>query len=356
MNIASHKRRFTTDITQTELEIYGMKLSGALGSELSISTPQLGFNGCLFDSITGCYHLGNGYRLYNPALRTFYSPDSFSPFGAGGVNRYQYCNLNPINFIDPSGHISVQAGVGVALSVVGILLSVYTLGASLSLVAGAAAMTGGGALAVGLGVTTSVLGLASGATGIASHALEESDPVTSEALGWASLGLGIGSMITGIGGAVATTRALRMANNPGRNLETMLARGRVRGILEGGVPTRQQANYQFLPYKSGSVQSMRLNNTTPYFATDELTGCAMTVSRSGGNVSVSHIAANYMEKPFWRLMNPARNILRENAYGEMARFAGGRVGKTWAFGYQKYSTPVNSLFPRPSGEPIILNW
>ncbi|MNP37728.1 hypothetical protein D3C76_1311900 [compost metagenome] len=36
----------------------------------------------------------------------FDSPDTFSPFGKGGVNAYAYCQNDPINQVDPSGNIS----------------------------------------------------------------------------------------------------------------------------------------------------------------------------------------------------------------------------------------------------------
>ncbi|EXF92242.1 hypothetical protein HK44_015155 [Pseudomonas fluorescens HK44] len=44
----------------------------------------LGFNGEMPDPLTGHYHLGNGYRQFNPVLMRFNSPDSWSPFGKGG--------------------------------------------------------------------------------------------------------------------------------------------------------------------------------------------------------------------------------------------------------------------------------
>ncbi|WCM49784.1 RHS repeat-associated core domain-containing protein [Pseudomonas sp. WJP1] len=64
----------------------------------------LGFNGERPDPVTGHYHLGHGYRQFNPVLMRFNSPDSLSPFGKGGLNSYVYCGGNPVNRVDPSGH------------------------------------------------------------------------------------------------------------------------------------------------------------------------------------------------------------------------------------------------------------
>ncbi|MFJ4393654.1 RHS repeat-associated core domain-containing protein [Pseudomonas sp. NPDC089396] len=63
----------------------------------------LAFNGQHRDTSTGVYMLGNGHRCYNPTLQRFQSPDELSPFDAGGINAYAYCNGDPINMIDPSG-------------------------------------------------------------------------------------------------------------------------------------------------------------------------------------------------------------------------------------------------------------
>ncbi|HCN66090.1 MAG TPA: hypothetical protein DIT33_22190 [Pseudomonas sp.] len=65
---------------------------------------RLSFNGEYRDPLTENYLLGNGYRAYNPRLMRFNTPDSLSPFGKGGINAYAYCEGDPVNYSDPSGH------------------------------------------------------------------------------------------------------------------------------------------------------------------------------------------------------------------------------------------------------------
>lgn len=74
------------------------------GSNLATDPRLLGFNGELITPSIECYLLGNGYRAYSPRLMRFLSPDSFSPFARGWLNAYAYCEGDPINNIDPSGH------------------------------------------------------------------------------------------------------------------------------------------------------------------------------------------------------------------------------------------------------------
>jgi RHS repeat-associated protein len=91
-----------------------------------------GFNGQRTDPVSGHSHLGNGYRAYTPVLGRFTVPDSWSPFGAGGINPYAYCAGDPVNRADPSGHFSLGQGIGIALGVLaGIGISFLTEGLAL---------------------------------------------------------------------------------------------------------------------------------------------------------------------------------------------------------------------------------
>ncbi len=155
----------------------------------------LGLNNERFDSITGCYLLGNGYRAYDPLLMRFQSPDSLSPFGEGGLNPYVYCLGDPINRSDPTGHSSWQAWLGVGLAVFGIFASILSFGA-----------------ATPLAITGLVAGIASGVTGIAGAAVQEFFPSSGagDVLGYVSLGLGLLSLGAGL---TASTKAFSQWGN-----------------------------------------------------------------------------------------------------------------------------------------------
>lgn len=81
-----------------------------LPSQRGITHSQ--FNGEQFESRTGCYMLGGGHRVYKPLFGIFLSPDSFSPFGKGGLNGYMYCLADPINRVDPTGRFSIRSLFG----------------------------------------------------------------------------------------------------------------------------------------------------------------------------------------------------------------------------------------------------
>jgi RHS repeat-associated protein len=144
-----------------------------------MSEMILGFNGERLDPVTGTTHLGNGYRAYSPVLMRFICPDSWSPFGEGGINPYAYCDSDPVNRADPSGHFSVGGALGIVAGILGILFTPFT---------------GGSSLAAALSVASVVAGVASVGLGIASELV--SDARTAAGLGWAGFALGI---LSGVG-------------------------------------------------------------------------------------------------------------------------------------------------------------
>ncbi|MCO8160806.1 sugar-binding protein [Pseudomonas sp. 21LCFQ010] len=143
---------------------WGQRSSGQ--DEPLLSTA--GFNGEPQDALTGCYLLGQGYRAYNPALMRFHSPDSLSPFGAGGLNPYAYCLGNPVAFQDPSGHSVGQleysrfkpnvGGIALNLLISAVFtgLAIGTLGSATPFIM-AISIAGAGAGVIGTGYTTAAM-------------------------------------------------------------------------------------------------------------------------------------------------------------------------------------------------------
>ncbi|WP_238067167.1 MULTISPECIES: RHS repeat-associated core domain-containing protein [Pseudomonas] len=67
-----------------------------------------GYNGELLLIELGLYLLGIGHnRPLSVRHLRFICPDTLSPFNLGGINAYSYCGNDPINNIDPSGHIKI---------------------------------------------------------------------------------------------------------------------------------------------------------------------------------------------------------------------------------------------------------
>lgn len=103
---------FATDDKGSVLKVSGEEdeeshAYSAYGHDPTILSSQklLGFNGEYFEPLAATYLLGNGYRSYSPQLLRFCSPDSLSPFNAGGLNTYAYCANDPVNYKDPTGHV-----------------------------------------------------------------------------------------------------------------------------------------------------------------------------------------------------------------------------------------------------------
>lgn len=87
----------------------GLSANTARSDLLTGLNAAMGYNGQMTEAGTGWQILGNGYRVYNPALMRFHSPDYLSPFGEGGLNAYAYCEGDPVNRVDPTGHYAWMA-------------------------------------------------------------------------------------------------------------------------------------------------------------------------------------------------------------------------------------------------------
>lgn len=223
----------TSDSVGTHTVLLGSDAQGSVVSEAgaTLASPAYGvygyrpeeagssdiaYAGELKERDVGWYLLGS-YRVYDPRLMRFHSPDAASPFGHGGLNAYAYVSGDPVNRVDPSGEgwlDWVLVGIGAIATAVGVVASMGTLApAAAALWAGAAVTFTQAAVVVSTGV-----GVLSVATGAASVALNETGHESEgSVLGWMSMGYGIGSAAVGAAPAVAASRVGRaVASGAGR--------------------------------------------------------------------------------------------------------------------------------------------
>ncbi|KAF7175009.1 hypothetical protein CNMCM7691_005477 [Aspergillus felis] len=169
--------------------------SGATGS-------SIGFNGQWRDPVTGWYHLGNGYRVYNPVLMRFHQPDPWSPFTSGEINPYAYCLGDPINRVDPSGHFSL---FGIKFGWKDLITAIAGIAASVVL----GVLTGGASLAVQIGVSVAVGIVTEVATGMIGDALD-GNQITWKSVGMDALGGALGGL-TGKAGKQGLKQGFKVA-------------------------------------------------------------------------------------------------------------------------------------------------
>lgn len=106
---ATKSFQLTTNMQRTLILAVGARdtvalINGCYGFNKKNHDFIIGYTGQHLDKKTGCYMLGNGYRAYSPELMRFIAPDGASPFGEGGINSYAYCNGDPVNYQDDTGH------------------------------------------------------------------------------------------------------------------------------------------------------------------------------------------------------------------------------------------------------------
>jgi RHS repeat-associated protein len=179
--------------------------------QAEVNASAISYNGDY--EIDGLFLMGNGYRLYSPSIRRFYSADSMSP-GRAGVNPYTYNLGDPINRSDPSGHESLSVGQQIAIGVaaVSILASLATLVLGAGITCG---LISSASVVASLATTTlstaivEVIGLAAGIASIIAETKGNKDwQLAGEILGYVSFGFAMGPGI-----AKGVTKAVTKVDN-----------------------------------------------------------------------------------------------------------------------------------------------
>ncbi|WP_289345842.1 RHS repeat-associated core domain-containing protein [Pantoea stewartii] len=257
-----------------------------------------GFNGERPDPVSGSYHLGNGYRAYNPVLRRFNCPDSLSPFGAGGINPYAYCAGDPVNHTDPTGHISWQGILGIVGGTIGVLL---TGGAALGAIAAAGSVAAAWSAASATTLVVGGLGLLAVASGIASGATEDVNPHTSSVLGWVSMATGIAGMAAGISLAPKGAKAIMRATADTRQ---RLGNIRTTGLSGRGAPKIAREwgtiDHQLTDTAQSLMLDNRMQNEPIYALIDESSLSPINNSRT--------ISSTTLKRKIYNLKNKKKYI------------------------------------------------
>ena len=128
-----------------------LSITGSLKDTVGKQNP-FRYRGYFYDTETGMYYLKS--RYYDPELRRFISADGQINGGMLGSNLYIYCENDPVNYVDYSGHAAISIFGGGTLA--GLLEAAVT--SVLKVIAGTI---------IGL-VTTSILGNIVRSSGISS--------------------------------------------------------------------------------------------------------------------------------------------------------------------------------------------
>ena len=108
------KGYYPTLVASYEYDPWGKVTSvkGSSGAILSLEAypnhiahvNPIRYRGYYYDNETGFYYLQS--RYYDPAISRFINADSYGSTGQGflGTNMFAYCNNNPVNYTDPTGH------------------------------------------------------------------------------------------------------------------------------------------------------------------------------------------------------------------------------------------------------------
>ena len=180
--------------------------SGTTNTAVANANP-IRYRGYYYDDDTGLYYCNA--RYYSPKWRRFISPDDtayLDPESVNGLNLYCYCNNDPVNCTDPSGHMPEWAKwlIG-GLVIAGLAIATIATGGAAGGVAGfiwAGALKGAIIGAVSGAVVSGTIGGISSA--IAGNGFW-SGFATGAADGFMS-----GAIVGGITGAISST--IQVAN------------------------------------------------------------------------------------------------------------------------------------------------
>ena len=132
------------------------------------------YRGYYYDVETGFYWVSS--RYYSPEICRWLSPDSIeylNPGSIDGLNLYAYCNNNPVNMYDPTGHVAVSTLLIISAIITGVcvvggaVIGGVSAGMSSEDVGDVFAGIGKGALnglILGGGISLAVCGFGFGAT------------------------------------------------------------------------------------------------------------------------------------------------------------------------------------------------
>ena len=101
-----------TSVVEYTYDAWGKLLSTTGSTEdHPIAYNPLRYRGYVYDTVTSFYYLQS--RYYDPEIGRFINADIYTSTGQGllGNNMFAYCNNNPTNAMDPSGHALVAVSV-----------------------------------------------------------------------------------------------------------------------------------------------------------------------------------------------------------------------------------------------------
>jgi len=116
-------RGSVTNIVEADDDVvksYTYDAYGNTSASLNTFVNSFAYTGAVIDPETGLYYMNA--RYYDPETGRFISQDTYRGDGEAYWNLYMYCNGDPVNNTDPSGHIAaniIGAIVGGIIGAVG---------------------------------------------------------------------------------------------------------------------------------------------------------------------------------------------------------------------------------------------